>query len=91
MRVMRTRRGLGMELHAKDWFVLYADSFQRVIVQTFIRDLHIVFVQVACGDTVVMILRGDENLPRWQMLDGMIPAMMSELEAVGIRSEGTTD
>jgi hypothetical protein len=28
MRIMRTRRGLGMELDAKDWFVLYADSFK---------------------------------------------------------------
>jgi hypothetical protein len=62
MRVMRTRRGLGMELHAEDGFVFHPQPFKRVIVQTFIRNFHFVFVQVACGDTVVMILRGDENL-----------------------------
>jgi hypothetical protein len=86
MRVMWTRRRLRMKLNAEHWFLLHPNTFQRVVVQTFVRDLHFVFVQVTRGDAVVMVLGGDENLTRWQMLNGMIPAVMSELEAVGIRT-----
>src|SRR6266542_3337530 len=62
VRVMRTRRGFGMELHTEDWFVFHAQALKRVIVQTFVSDLYFIFVQVAFSDTVIMILGSDQNL-----------------------------
>ena len=91
MRVVRTRRGFRVELHAGDRLVLHSQTFKRVIVQAFVGDFHFVFIQVAFGDAVIMVLRGDENLSAWQVLNGMIPAVMTKLEAVGIRTERAPD
>src|SRR5262245_37732801 len=65
MRLLWTRRRLGMELHTKNRFVLHPQTFERVIVQAFVGNFHFSFIQVSFSDTIIMILRGDENFPSW--------------------------
>ncbi len=91
MRVMRAWRGLGVELHAQDRFMLESQPFQRIIVQTFVSNFNFIRIQITSSHTIIMVLRGDENFTRWQMLNGMIPAMMSKLEAVCLRSQCASD
>ena len=91
MRIMRTRCSFGMELHAEDRFVFHSQTFERVIVQTFVGDFHFVFIQIAFGDAVIMILRSDKNFADWQILNGMISAVMTKLETVCIRSKRAPD
>jgi hypothetical protein len=65
MRVMWAGCGLWMELHAEDRFVFHSQPFEGVIVQAFVGDFHLVFVQIPFGDALIMILRGDENIAVW--------------------------
>ena len=51
-----------MELHAEDRFIFQSQTFQRVIVQTFVGDFHFVLIQIPFGDTIIMILRSDQAL-----------------------------
>jgi hypothetical protein len=76
-----------MELHTEDRFVFHPQTFDGMIVQAFVSDFHFIFVQVAFGNAVVMILRGDEHFPARQVLDRMVPTMMTELEFMSIGSQ----
>src|SRR5436190_18301173 len=76
MRIVRTRRSFRMELHTEDRFMFHPQTFKRVIVQTLVSDFHLILVQVTFGDTVIMILCGNEYFAIWQVLHRMIPAMM---------------
>jgi hypothetical protein len=40
MRIMRARRGFGMELYAQHRSVFHSQSFERVIVQTLVSDFY---------------------------------------------------
>src|SRR6185436_15982895 len=64
MRVMRTGRGLGMELHAQYRFVFESQTFKRVIVQTLVRDFNFIEIQIASRDAVIMILRCNKHFTR---------------------------
>ncbi len=68
-----------MKLHAEDRFIFHPQTFERVIVQAFVSDLHFVEIQITNRNTVIMILCSDQNFSTWQILDRMIPAMMTEL------------
>ena len=80
-----------MELHAQDRFVFKTQAFKRTVVQAQVSDFNFGCIEVAGRDAVIMILCGDENFTRWQMLNGMIPAVMSEREAVRIRAQRASD
>src|SRR6476660_4776164 len=91
MRVMRTRPGFRMELHTENRLVFYSQAFERVIVQTFICDFHFLWIQVAFGNTIIVILRSDQHLSAWQILNGVISAMMAKLESMGLCSQCPSD
>src|SRR5512138_869938 len=91
VRVMRTRGGFGMELHAEYGFVLQAKAFERIIVQALVRDLHFGRIQITFRNTIIMILGCDQNFTRWQMTHGVISAVMTKLEPVRICAERASD
>src|SRR6266508_1811636 len=91
MCIVRTWCCLRVELYAQHRFVSEPQAFERVIVQAFVSDFHFVGIQISSRDTVIMILRGDENCAIPQILNGMIPAMMTKLEFVCVRAKCTPD
>ena len=65
-----------------------AKSLQRLIVQVHMSELDLAIVQRLRihGKTVVM--RGDLDLSRNQVLDRLVPSSMPELELIGLPPQG---
>ncbi len=81
MRVMQTRRSLGMKLHTIDWFVFRPQAFERAIIERKMRDLNFILIQRFGQHHVVVILRGHINFLIPQILHGMIPTVMAKFES----------
>ena len=80
MRVVRTRRGFGVELHTQNRLVLEAYPFERVVVQTQVGDLYLCRIEAASLDVVVMVLGGDEYFASGEVLNWMVATVVTELE-----------
>ena len=78
-RVVRTRRGFGVILDAKDWQFFVPHSFDCAVVQIYVRDLD-VFRQRIRIDSEPVILRGDRDLAVAQIFHRLIRAMMSKFQ-----------
>ena len=52
--------------------MLELQTFQRIIVQTFVSNFHFIQIQITRGNTIIMILCSNEHLTRRQILNGMI-------------------
>src|SRR5262249_25393284 len=82
VRVMRTRRGLGMILHTEHGLRDVPEAFDRAVVQVYMGYLHV--VRYGPGvDGQSMVLRRDLDLAGLQLFDRMICPAMSELELEG--------
>src|SRR4026209_1716440 len=79
MRIMRTRRRFGVELYTQHRLIFQPQTLERIIVQALIRNFHFLWIQVCRGNTIVMILRRDENFTSGKILNRVIPTMMPEL------------
>ena len=64
MRIMRTRRRLGMILHAEQRQIPVPHAFQRVVVQIDVRQLDFALRQRIRIDGEVMVVRRDLDLAR---------------------------
>ena len=74
---MRARRSLRMILHAVNWFGLVAKPFHRLVIQ--VDPGHCdVGGQRLCIHRESVILRGDFNLPGFQIFHRLISAAMAK-------------
>src|SRR4029079_3667415 len=80
MRIMRTRRRLRMILHTEQREIPVPHPFQRVVVQIDVGEFHFTLRQRIRIDSKIMVVRRDLDLPRVQLLYGMVSAMMSKLQ-----------
>src|SRR5580700_1565487 len=82
--VMRSRRRFRMVLNGKGRPVLQPDSFDRLVVQVDMRDLHIGSIPYRLRiNPEPMILRGDLTTPRNQVLYRMIKPSMPVMHLEG--------
>ena len=86
MRIMRPRARLRVILHAEHRIALVLQPRERVVVQIHMR-LHNVVWQARRIHIEVMILRRTLNLARLEILDRMIPAVVSELQLVRLPAQ----
>src|SRR5262245_28389757 len=87
VRVVRTGRRFGMILNAESRYRTMFETFDSVVVQVDMRDRHIVQVQAVRIHSKTVILRRYFDLVAFQIHDWMIPAVMSELELVGLTTQ----
>ena len=83
---MRPWRGFGMVLHGKNWELFMLEAFDGMIVQIQMREFAIGGHRLPI-DGKAVVLRGDFNLLRDQVLHRMIRAAVPELELIRIASE----
>jgi hypothetical protein len=88
VRIMRTWRGLRVELDAVNRLVFQAHTLQRTVIQAQVGHFDLVRVERFRHNHVIVILGGNVNLLRAQILHRMIPAMMSELESRRLAAQG---
>src|SRR4051812_41351825 len=87
MRIMRSRRSLGVILHAEQWHVAMAQAFQRVVVQVDVRQFHLALRQRVRINGKVMVVGGDLDLAALQLLYRMIPTMVAEFKLEGFSAK----
>ena len=66
-------------------------AFQRIVVQILMRQNHFTRLQRIRVHREAVILRGDFHLPGFQIQDGMIAAVVAELEFVRLPAQGQAD
>src|SRR5262249_4417328 len=91
MPIMRTRPGFGMELNSEDRLLFHSQTFERAIIQTSVSDFHFLWIQVGFFHAIIVFLGCDKHPPAWQILNGMISAMMSKFEFVCVRAKRTAN
>ena len=79
-----------MILHAEDGLVGQPQPFDRAVVQVAMGD-HRIGRQRGFIDRIVVILRGDLHIRRGCIADGLVAAMMAELELVSARTQRQPD
>jgi hypothetical protein len=67
-------------LHAKERQILMPQTFQRLVVQINVSQFHFAIRQRIRINCKVVVVRGDFDLPRLQLLHGMIPAVMAKFQ-----------
>ncbi len=87
VRVVRTRRRLWVILHAEEWQIAVPQPFERVVVQVNVRQFDFALRQGIWIDSEVVVMRSDFNFAGRHLLYGMIAAVMSELQFVGLSSQ----
>src|SRR5258706_8985597 len=84
VRIVRSGRGLRMILDAEHRLAAMPETFQRLIVQVDVRQLHFTLVQRIGVHREAVIVGGDLNLLRHVIQHGMIRAAVPELELVSL-------
>ena len=79
-----------MILHAEQGERLVAEPLERVVVQVNVGQLNIVGVDGIRVHGEIVIVRGDFNFAGGIVANGVITAMMTELELVGLAAESET-
>src|SRR5579872_2683279 len=87
LQVVRTGAGLRMTLEAESRPVLQRDSLQRAVEQRAMRGPDILR-QRGLIDGEPVVLAGDEDPPGFQILHGMVRAVMAELHLHGASTHG---
>src|SRR5262252_7013823 len=87
MRIMRTRRGFWVVLHAEQRQVSVPHTFECLVVQVDVGQFDLAFRQRVGIDGEVVIVRSDLYLAREQLLHRMVSTVMSELEFEGPAAE----
>src|SRR5260370_21634794 len=87
MRIMRPRRGFGVILHAEQRQVAMTQAFQSRVVQIHVRQFNFTLRQRIRVHRKIVVVRGDLNLPRGQLLHGMISTVVSELQLESLSAE----
>src|SRR5256714_13955087 len=86
--VPRPRVGLGMVLDGEDRQLPMGHPFHRAVVQVHVSDLEFRLRQGRRIDGKAVILRGDVDPPGAEVLHGLIPAAVSELQLERLPAEG---
>src|SRR5712692_8711465 len=73
-RVMRPGGGLRMVLHRDQRLAAMAKTFQRLIVEIDVRELHVVLAERIRIDGEAVILRSDLHASAAEVLDRMVAA-----------------
>src|SRR6476469_6289921 len=84
---MRTRRGLGMILHAEQRQIPVPHAFERVVVQINVGQFDFTLRQRIGIDSEVVVVRRNLDLPRVQLLHRMVSAVMSKLQLKSFPTE----
>ena len=79
---MRAGTGFGVVLHGENRQLLVTQTFDRVVVEVYMRDLHLGGIERIKVDTETVILRGDLDLAGRKVLDRLVGSAMAELEFV---------
>ena len=87
MRIMRPWSGFGVVLHTEQRQSLVAQAFERVVVQVHMRQLNFVGVDRLGIDGEVVVVCGDFDLSRTQLLHGMIATVVAELQLESLSAE----
>ena len=80
VRIVRTRRGFRVVLHAEDGVIPEAETFERLVVQIHMGNLNVTGGQRIRIDAKPMILRRNFHLVRQQILHRMIGSVVAKLE-----------
>src|ERR1044071_7666586 len=79
--VVRARARLGVVLHGDDGQVTMAEAFDRPVVEVRVGQDQLRLLREGLGvDGEAMVLRRHLDMPRLQVLHGMVRAAMAELE-----------
>src|SRR5438477_4599257 len=81
-RIVGTRGGLRMILHAENGVIAEAESFERLVVEIDVRDLALPIVERVRIHGESVIVRRDFHLIGDFVDDGVVRATMSELHLV---------
>src|ERR1043166_6571072 len=81
-RVMRSRRRLGVVRHGEHGLAAVAEAFERLVIEIDVRVLDVVLAERLGIDGEAVVLRGDLDAARAQVLHRMIAAAVPELELV---------
>src|SRR5229473_1136433 len=90
MRIVGPRRGLRMILDAEHRLATVPESFQRLIVQVDVRQVHFTMVERIGIHREAVIVRGDLHLLRHLIQHGMIRAAVPELQLVSFAAHRET-
>src|SRR5258706_5920387 len=90
MRIVWPGCGFGMILDAEHRLAAMPESFQRLIVQVDVRQLHFTLVERIGIDCEAVIVGGDLHLPRHLIQHGMVRAAVPELELVSFAAHRET-
>ena len=87
MRIVRTRRGFRVILHAEHRLAAVAEAFQRLVVQIHVRDFDVARVERIRIHREAVIVRGDLDALRQLVDHRMIGAAMPELQLVSFAAQ----
>ena len=91
MRIVRAWRGFGVELHAEDGPMKHSHPFQGLVVQAAMGKFNQAWIEAFGYNSIIMVLSGDQYFSGAQVLNRMIPAMVTELEALGLSTQRPPD
>src|SRR5438093_11341782 len=78
---------LGVVLHGEDGELLVNHPLDRVVVQVPVGDLELGRLHGLRVDREAVVLRGDVDPPGAEVLDGLVPAAVPELQLVRLAAE----
>jgi len=88
MRVVRAGGSFGVVLDAEERQRFVAQAFERLIIQVDVGEFNFVGVDGVGIDGEVVVVGGDLDLAGGVVADGVVAAVMAELEFVGFATEG---
>src|SRR5438552_12567389 len=91
VRVVRSRRGLGMILHREHRPLAVSQSLARAVVEVDVTRLPSVLRHGVRIDGEAVVLRRDLDLPRREVLHGVVRAVMAERQLVRATAGGEAE